>query len=278
MSAEGEPGAPGPILLLDSGVGGLSVLRAVRAALPRAGIVYCADTAGFPYGTKAEPEVSARVAGLLGRLSERVRPALIVIACNTASTIALGHVRGVLGDVPIVGTVPAIKPAGETSRSRVIGVLGTPATVRQPYVDDLALRFAADCRILRHGAPALVEAAEAKLRGAPVDRQAVRSALEGLRVQTGGHAMDTVVLACTHFPLLLPELEEAAATTEVSGPLAFLDGAAGIARRVAQLLEGVRWPAGAAPPGRLIATGPLEALVSLGPALQGFGLVSMERL
>jgi glutamate racemase len=270
-------GTDSPILFLDSGVGGLSVLRAVRQRLPQAPLAYCADAAGYPYGTKAEPEVSARVAGLLGRLAERLSPRLIVIACNTASTIALSFVRGVLGDVPIVGTVPAIKPAAEHSQSRVIGVLGTPATVRQPYVDDLSLRFAADCRVLRHGAPALVDAAEAKLRGHAVDLETVRAALHGLRIQTDGHAMDTVVLACTHFPLLLPELEEAALELEVSGMLTFLDGSAGIARRVAHLLEGAAWPE-EAPPGRLVTTGPLEALAMLRPALHGFGLQHVEGL
>lgn len=266
-----------PILFLDSGVGGLSILRAVRQRLPNAPVAYCADSAGFPYGVKDEPEVSARVAGLLGRLAERLSPRLIVIACNTASTIALSFVRDVLGDVPIVGTVPAIKPAAERSRSRVIGVLGTPATVRQPYVDSLSLRFAADCRVLRHGAPALVDAAEAKLRGEAVDMEVVKAALEGLRIQTDGHAMDTVVLACTHFPLLLPELEEAALSLEVAAPLDFLDGSAGIARRVAHLLEGTAFPPRPSA-GRLVTTGPVEALADLAPALHGFGLDQPEPL
>ncbi|MFN7177506.1 MAG: glutamate racemase [Thermaurantiacus sp.] len=270
-------GTDRPILFLDSGVGGLTVLRAVRRFLPAAPLAYCADTAGFPYGTKEEPEVSARVAGLLGRLAERLEPRLIVIACNTASTIALSFVRGVLGNVPIVGTVPAIKPAAERSRSRVIGVLGTPATVRQAYVDDLSLRFAADCRVLRHGAPALVDVAEAKLRGHAVDKRVVRAALDGLRIQTDGHAMDTVVLACTHFPLLLPELEEAATEVEVAGAPAFLDGSEGIARRVAHLLQHVVWP-DTPPPGRLVTTGPVEALAMLRPALHGFGLQHVEGL
>ena len=158
----------GPILLFDSGVGGLSVLAAVRDLLPQASLVYVADSAGFPYGTKSEAEIAARVPALLGRLAERYDPRLIVIACNTASTIALQHVRAAL-DIPIVGTVPAIKPAAELSETRVIGVLGTDATVRQPYVDDLAARFASDCIVLRHGSAALVELAEAKLRGEPAD-------------------------------------------------------------------------------------------------------------
>src|SRR6478735_5482376 len=151
-----------PLLFFDSGVGGLSVLRHARALLPNAPLVYVADSAGYPYGTRSESEIAARVPALLGRLAERYDPRLIVIACNTASTIALQHVRAAL-DVPIVGTVPAIKPAAEISRTRVIGVLGTDATVRQPYVDDLAARFAADCVVLRHGSAELVEMAEAAL-------------------------------------------------------------------------------------------------------------------
>ena len=155
-----DPAAP--LLFFDSGVGGLSVLGPTRALLPNAPIVYAADNAGFPYGTQSEAEIAARVPALLGRLVERFRPRLVVIACNTASTIALDHARAAL-DIPVVGTVPAIKPAAELSKSRVIGVLGTEATVRQPYVDDLAARFAADCTVIRHGSPELVELAEAKL-------------------------------------------------------------------------------------------------------------------
>ena len=126
-----------PILFFDSGVGGLSVLAEAQRLLPQASTVYVADSAGFPYGTKSESEIAARVPALLGRLAERYHPRLIVIACNTASTIALASVRAAL-DLPIVGTVPAIKPAAAFSKTRVIGVLGTNATVRQPYVDNLA--------------------------------------------------------------------------------------------------------------------------------------------
>ena len=137
--------ASAPILLFDSGVGGLSVLAELRRALPQAPLIYAADNGGLPYGTKTEAEVAARVCGLLGRMSERYRPRLICIACNTASTIALAMVRDVLA-VPIVGTVPAIKPAAEQTRSGTIGLLGTAATIRQPYVDRLAAE-----RIVRDG-------------------------------------------------------------------------------------------------------------------------------
>ena len=169
--------------------------------LPNAPIVYAADSAGFPYGKRSEAEIASRVPALLGRLVERFQPRLAVIACNTASTIALDHVRSAL-DLPVVGTVPAIKPAAEMSKTRVIGVLGTEATVRQPYVDDLAARFAADCTIIRHGSPELVELAEAKLGGEEVSVEAVRAAAQPMFDAPDGDRIDTVVLACTHFPLL----------------------------------------------------------------------------
>ena len=169
----------GPLLIFDSGVGGLSVLAAIRRLLPAAPIVYAADSAGFPYGTRSAAEIAARVPALLGRLAERYGPSLIVIACNTASTIALDTVRAAL-DLPVVGTVPAIKPASEMSKTRVIGVLGTQATVRQPYVDDLAARFAADCTVIRHGSPELVELAEA---GDPGQEEAERNRAQGVAEQ-----------------------------------------------------------------------------------------------
>src|SRR3954447_21003210 len=169
--------ANSPILFFDSGVGGLSVLEPTRALLPNAPFIYVADNAGYPYGKRSEAEIASRVPALLGRLVERFHPRLAVIACNTASTIALEHVRLAL-DLPVVGTVPAIKPAVEASKTRVIGVLGTEATVRQPYVDDLGAQFAADCTLIRHGSPELVELAEAKLAGENVSAEAVRAAAQ----------------------------------------------------------------------------------------------------
>ena len=239
-----DPNAP--ILFFDSGVGGLSVLEPTRKLLPNAPIVYAADSAGFPYGKRTEAEIASRVPALLGRLVERFRPRLAVIACNTASTIALDHVRSAL-DLPVVGTVPAIKPAAEISKSRVIGVLGTEATVRQPYVDDLALRFAADCTIVRHGSPELVELAEAKLAGEETSVDAVRAAAQPMF--EADDRIDTVVLACTHFPLLEEELR--AAFPKVT----YVDGGPGIARRIAYLTKDQPWPT-SAPDGLLVFTGP----------------------
>lgn len=255
-----------PILIFDSGVGGLSVLAAIRAHLPTAPLVYAMDGAGYPYGQRGDAELTARVPALLGRLVERYRPRLIVIACNTASTIALATVRDVLA-VPVVGTVPAIKPAAECSTNRVIGVLGTRATVRQAYVNDLAHRFAADCRVLRHGAPTLVDYVESTLREqSPADPHAPRHALAGLFEQPGGDAIDTIVLACTHFPLASNALQYAAPAN-----VRFVDGAAGIARRCAALLDGQPWPQHTAA-GITVTTGPIAGCAALAPGLARFGL------
>src|SRR5881275_602015 len=184
--------ANAPLLFFDSGVGGLSVLEPTLKLLPNAPMVYAADSAGFPYGKRSEAEIASRVPALLGRLVERFHPRLAVIACNTASTIALDHVRYAL-DLRVVGTVPAIKPAAEISNSRVIGVLGTEATVRQPYVDDLAAKFASDCTIVRHGSPELVELAEAKLSGDDVRVEDVRNGAQPMFDAADGARIDTVV-------------------------------------------------------------------------------------
>ena len=260
-----------PILIFDSGIGGLSVLRPIRELLPAAPIVYVADSAAYPYGTKSAAVIEARVPALLGRLAERFDPELIVIACNTASTIALDAVRAAL-DLPIVGTVPAIKPAAERSKSRVIGVLGTEATVRQPYVDRLSDEFASDCTVLRHGSAELVDLAEAKLRGEPTDPARYRAILHGLLDQPEGHRMDTVVLACTHFPLVEEELQAAAPR-----PLTFLDGSSGIARRTAWLTRDHAWP-DSAPEGLALFTSRNAALQAYRPGLERFGLRLIDPL
>ena len=262
--------ATAPILLFDSGVGGLSVLAELRKVLPEAPVIYAADNRGFPYGDKSEAEIAARVAGLLGRMAERYRPRLVCIACNTASTIALGMVRDVL-EVPIVGTVPAIKPAAALTKTGVIGLLGTAATIRQGYVDRLEAEFARDHRIIRAATPALVGAAEAKLRGGTVDPAIYAAAAEALRLQPQGERIDTVVLACTHFPLVAEELAAA------FGPgVRFVDGSRGIARRIAALTEGQEFLRGS--PDFALFTSADLTLPSLAPALARFGLNATEVL
>lgn len=225
-----------PLLIFDSGIGGLSVLGPIRALLPYAPIVYAADSAGYPYGTRRAAEIEARVPAVLGRLAERFDPQLVVIACNTASTIALDAARFAL-DLPVVGTVPAIKPAAAQSKTRAIGVLGTEVTVLQPYLDRLIEEFAADCTVVRHGSAELVDLAESKLRGEATDPLAFRRILDTLFAQPGGEQVDTIVLACTHFPLVEEELAAAS-----SRPVRFVDGKEGIARRTAWLLRDEEWP------------------------------------
>jgi glutamate racemase len=259
-----------PLLFFDSGIGGLSVLKAVQAALPNAPIVFAADYAGLPYGTKTEAEISARVPALLGRLVERFRPRLVTIACNTACTIALTHVRAAL-DIPVVGTVPAIKPAAEMTQSGVIGLLGTAATIRQAYVDWLHEDHGKDMILLRHAAPDLVNAAELKLRGQFVDPAVYAGAMAGLTNQPDGHLLDVTVLGCTHFPLVQDELQAA------HPGMRFVDGAAGIARRICHLTREQSWP-DRIEPGIFVTTGDISALDTLLPSLNSFGLTQIKSL
>jgi len=263
--------ATGPLLFFDTGVGGLSILREAQKLLPNAPIVYAADYAGMPYGMKTEEELSTRIPLLLGRLVERYKPQLVTMACNTASTIALDVVRSVL-DIPVVGTVPAVKPANQMTKTGVIGLLGTSATIRQPYVDRLAGEFAADKTLLRFGAPDLVYAAEAKLRCEAPDPKAIQAAVAGLTDQERGDEIDTVILACTHFPLVQKELQKYFTQT-----VQFIDGSQGIARRIAYLTREIMWPE-AAQNGIFVTTGALDQLTPYRKALHEFRLEKLELL
>ena len=259
-----------PLLFFDSGIGGLSVLHAVRKSLPTAPIVYAADYAGLPYGTKSEAEIMARVPALLGRLVERYRPRLVTIACNTACTIALSHVRAAL-DVPVVGTVPAIKPAAESTRTGVIGLLGTAATIRQTYVDRLQTAHAPGMTLLRHAAPELVHAAESKLRGEAPDPSIFSRAMQGLTLLPDGDRLDVTALGCTHFPLVQDELSAACPR------MRFVDGSAGIARRIRYLTAGQEWPAESSE-GVFVTTGSLADVEGLQTALHSYGLTQIKSL
>ena len=254
-----------PVLLFDTGVGGLTVYAALRALLPDIPVIYAADYAGIPYGEKSEAEVAARVAGLLGRMAERWQPRLACIACNTASTIALGMVRDVL-EIPIVGTVPAIKPAAALTQTGAIALVGTKATIRQAYVDDLEARFAVDKHLFRIAAPDLVDLAEAKLRGAPLTLAPIEAVAKAVERDAQGQRVDTIVLACTHFPLLRDEF------AQVFGPdVHLIDGAQGIARRIAHLLEDQGQPTKTT--NQFVVTGPVGGRRGLEHALasRGFG-------
>ena len=256
------------VLVFDSGVGGLSVFDAIAASGRAFELDYAADNAWLPYGLKSDAELRARVPALLTRLVAQWAPAAVVVACNTASTIALDAVRAALA-IPVVGVVPPIKPAAAATKTGTIGLLATPATVRRTYTDDLIAQFAADKRVVRFGSAALVEAAERKLRGEPMDPAAITEAIEGLFGAAGGEEIDVVALACTHFPLLAQELSEAAPR----GCL-WLDSGAAIARRLADVLG--------AQPGaarsRNLGFTDMQAAHGLAPALRARGFAQVHSI
>ena len=220
---------PPRVLVFDSGVGGLSVLAAVRARAPGCEFLFACDNAAFPYGTKDEAELVERVDRVLHRLVRHEQPDVLVVACNTASTVALPRLRARLPH-PVVGVVPAIKPAAALSATRVIGLLGTPGTVNRAYTRQLIADFAADCEVIPVGSARLVEIAEQALRGTAPDLGEVRAILEPLFAHP---ALDTLVLACTHFPLLADVLAAAAPR-----PVQWVDSGDAIARRVLTLVPG----------------------------------------
>ena len=219
------------ILLFDSGMGGLTVATAVRQALPLAQLVYAADTAAFPYGAWEEVRLIKRVLLVVGKLIEAAAPDLVVVACNTASTLALTQLREVY-TVPFVGTVPAIKPAAAQTKTGIIGVLATPGTARREYTQALIETYAYHCKVFLHGARRLAEMAEAKLMGTAIDSDQLREEILPVFRYREGKRTDTVVLGCTHYPLLLGDIEKAA-----PWPVTYIDPAPAIARRVAEVLK-----------------------------------------
>ncbi len=221
------------ILVFDSGLGGLTVLREVVAARPDAHYVYVADDAFFPYGHHSEDEIIARVVPLMGELIGTHDPDLVVIACNTASTLVMSHLRAAYS-VPFVGTVPAIKPACAQSKSRRVSVLGTKGTVKREYTHALIRDFAQGCEVTLVGSPELASLAERELGGQPISDGDILAELAPCFVgdpADAGARTDTVVLACTHYPLLLDRLKKLA-----PWPVDWIDPAPAIARRVSDVL------------------------------------------
>jgi glutamate racemase len=274
MPPESPPDAPQghipSLLVFDSGIGGLSVAAEIRQLLPQLRLIYAADYAFLPYGEKTEAQLIDRVPCLLSALEKRFAPNIVVIACNTASTVVLPATREAL-KAEVVGTVPAIKPAAALTKTKVIGLLGTPGTVRRTYTQHLIDDFAADCRVLRYGSVELVALAEAKLRGERVPQAAVEAAIAPLYALQGGHEVDVVVLACTHFPLLAEELAAASAPN-----VRLIDSGAAIARRVKTLL-GPDVEFRGSPAGPAILT-PGADVAALAPAFARYGFDGVEVL
>ena len=214
-------------LVFDSGVGGLSVLGAMARAGLDLTCDFIADSAWLPYGDKPAQALSERVTAILRAASAAFEPSVVILACNTASTIALEAVRAAL-PMPVIVTVPPIKPAAEATRTGVIGLLATPATIARPFTQGLIDQFASHCRVIRVGSARLVQVAEAKLRGEAVDAGILRAVMEEMFGAPGGEEMDVIALACTHFPLLRQELESAAPRA-----VTWIDSGEAIARRAA---------------------------------------------
>jgi glutamate racemase len=217
------------ILVFDSGLGGLTVFREVAKARPDARFLYVADDAFFPYGSHSEAELIERVTGLVGELIDSHRPQFVVVACNTASTLVLPHLRARF-PVPFIGTVPAIKPACAATRTRLVSVLGTEATVRREYTRALIRDFANGSEVTLVGAARLAAFAEAELNGSPADDAAVAREIAPCFIERNERRTDTIVLACTHYPLMLARLEQLA-----PWPVTYIDPAPAIARRLVDL-------------------------------------------
>ena len=251
------------ILVFDSGLGGLTVLREIVKARPDAAYTYVADDAFFPYGQHTEGEIIARVVPLIGELIAAHKPDLAVIACNTASTLVMTHLREAYA-IPFIGTVPAIKPAAERTRSGLVSVLATPGTVKRAYTRDLIQSFASQCDVRLVGSENLARMAEAYIRGEGLSDQAVRSEIIPCFVDEMGRKTDIVVLACTHYPFMANLFRKLA-----PWPVDWLDPAEAIARQTRRLV----------PPLETIAPGEDIAVFTSGRPdfatcrlMQGFGL------
>jgi len=258
------------VLVFDSGVGGLSVYDEIRQLLPDLHYIYAFDNVAFPYGEKSEAFIVERVVEIVTAVQARYPLALAVIACNTASTVSLPALRDKF-PFPVVGVVPAIKPAARLTANGVVGLLATRATVRRPYTHELIARFATECQIEMLGSAELVEMAEAKLHGEPVSLDELRRILRPwLRMP---EPPDTVVLGCTHFPLLQEEL-----LAVLPEGTRLIDSGAAIARRTAWLLEHEAPKAASADSNIAYCMAFTPETAQLMPVLERYGFKKLEKL
>ena len=259
------------ILVFDSGLGGLTVYREAARLLAGARFVYAADDAGFPYGRLSEAALVARVEEVMAALIARFSPDVVVIACNTASTLVLPALRARWPDLPFVGTVPAVKPAAAASQSGLISVLATPGTVARDYTRALIDTYASHRKVKLVGAKRLAGLAEAHMRGEPVKESEIIAEIAPCFVIDHGKRTDHIVLACTHYPLLLDVFRRVA-----PWPVTWVDPSEAIARRVVAVLgEQGRIPAGSEEPGAAVFTSGAAPSAALEKALRQFGLVAV---
>ncbi|MBV4368702.1 glutamate racemase [Erwinia sp. BNK-24-b] len=270
-SAEVTPSNLRPtVLVFDSGVGGLSVYDEIRQLLPDLHYIYAFDNVAFPYGEKSEEFIVERVVEIVTAVTRTYPLALVVIACNSASTVTLPALRERF-DFPVVGVVPAIKPAARLTRNGIVGLLATRGTVKRPYTHELVKRFARECKTEMLGSAELVELAEAKLQGKDVPLEEIKRILQPwLRMK---EPPDTVVLGCTHFPLLADELQQV-----LPEGTRLIDSGAAIARRTAWLLENESPKIGSAENNLALCLAMTAEAVQLMPVLRRYGFEKLEKL
>lgn len=271
-SAHSSKGADRPpsVLVFDSGVGAISIAREIRALLPGLTLHFGIDNGFFPYGDKTEQQLRPRIVDTAGRMMARSRADILVVGCNTASTLALPQLREVLAQ-PVVGVVPAVKPAAAASSSGTIALIATEGTVNRKYTHDLIEEFANGAQVINVPAPELVRLAEAKLRGEPVTAEDLAPVLSRIFDAPGGDKVDIAVLACTHFPLLREELDRYAPRH-----ILWLDSGAAIARRVHWWLEELELALPGSPEAGLLLTSALDPQGMIGAAFAEHAPMPME--
>lgn len=220
-----------PILVFDSGIGGLTVLREARILMPDRQFIYVADNKAFPYGSWQEPQLKTHISQLMASLLEQYRPQLVIIACNTASTLVLDHLRQEFSEQLFVGTVPAIKPAAERTASGLISVLATPGTVKRAYTRDLIQSFASRCHVRLVGSDNLADLAERYRSGDSILDEEFKPTIDQCLIEKDNKRTDIVVLACTHYPFLVNRFRQIA-----KWPVDWLDPAEAIARHALSLI------------------------------------------
>ncbi|AQS40499.1 glutamate racemase [Shewanella psychrophila] len=214
-----------PILVFDSGIGGLTILDEIRQALPNENYLYLFDNARLPYGELGEQELISGCLSLITGFVQEESVSMVIIACNTASTLILPSLRAVL-NIPVVGVVPAIKPAALLSRNKHIGLLATPGTIKRAYTHELIDQFASGCTVELYASSELVMLAEQKAAGNPITQHQLAQILRPIHQSE----LDTLVLGCTHFPILKREMQE-----YLGDKVLLLDSGKAVAARVLTL-------------------------------------------
>ncbi|WP_415498425.1 glutamate racemase [Acetobacter syzygii] len=246
--------APYRVLAFDSGIGGLGIVRAMRALSPHIRVDYLADTAVFPYGEQEDAMLIERIISLVSQAITRLRPQAVVIACNTASTLALDALRLACPTIPFIGCVPPIRWAARQTKTGVIGLLATSATVRRPYLTQLQTLYAPDCTLIAHAAPRLASYAEQVFRGYLVPDQAIYADIEGLFKHPDSARLDAIGIGCTHYTFVLDILRNLTPST-----ITWLDPAEAVARQCGTVLQTL-------PPCTADAGGPEQAWFTACPA------------